>query len=405
MTRLPQLALTGLTVLTLAVALPTGGSAAPAEAERTGDFGPAVLTGFAKLPALTFVPASDPSGALLGAAPVNGVTPPFADQPVQGFSGIARNRDGSYDVLSDNGYGSINNSGDFVLRIQRIIPDFDTQQVDVVGGINLTDPSGFVSWPLTRADRVLTGADFDVESIVKAEDGSYWIGDEFGPYLLHFDRAGRMLAAPVPLPGVDAPESAARLGVAANLGSSKGFEGMAASVDGRYLYPLLEGTVSGDTAGTLRINQFDRAAGAYTARRWTYRLESPGNAIGDFIAVDKQRFLVIERDNNQGDAAAFKKIYVIDLADRDRDGVVDKTLVADLLNIADPKHLGGSADTFRFPFQTIEDVLILDNRTLAVLNDNNFPFSSGRTPGRPDDNEFITIRLDRSLHADHHVLG
>ena len=62
---------------------------------------------------------------------------------------------------------------------------------------------------LTRPDRVLTGSDFDVESIQRAKDGTYWIGDEFGPYLLHFDRAGRLLQAPMPLPGVRAPENPA----------------------------------------------------------------------------------------------------------------------------------------------------------------------------------------------------
>lgn len=401
MTRLPRVAAIGLATLSLAVALPASGAASSAESPHEDR---ATLTGFASLPALSFVSASDPSGSLIGTTPINGVTPPFADQPIQGFSGIARNNDGSFDVLSDNGYGAKANSGDFVLRIHRVIPDFGTKAVDVVGGINLTDPSSLVPFPLTRSDRVLTGADFDVESIVKAADGSYWIGDEFGPYLLHFDRAGRLLTAPVPLADVHAPESAEILGVPANLGRSKGFEGMAASPDRRYLFPLLEGTVTGDTAGSLRIYQYDRRADRYTDKRWTYQLESPSNSIGDFIAVDEDRFLVIERDNNQGDAAAFKKIYLIDLRDRDGNGQADKTLVADLLNIADPKHLGGTADTFRFPFQTIEDVIILDNRTLAVLNDNNFPFSAGRTAGQPDNNEFITIRLDHSLHADHRVL-
>jgi hypothetical protein len=79
---------------------------------------------------------------------------------------------------------------------------------------------------------------------------------------------------------------------------------------------------------------------------------------------------------------------------------MDKTLVADLLDIANPKGLGGFGETFRFPFQTIEDVNLVDDRTLAVLNDNNFPFSSGRTAGKADDNEFITIRLSAPLHAD-----
>jgi hypothetical protein len=73
--------------------------------------------------------------------------------------------------------------------------------------------------------------------------------------------------------------------------------------------------------------------------------------------------------------------------------------VADLLNIANPRRIGGFGTTFRFPFVTIEAVIILDDRTLGVLNDNNFPFSSGRTPGRPDNNEFITIRLTDRLHA------
>ncbi|MBB5868855.1 hypothetical protein F4553_002234 [Allocatelliglobosispora scoriae] len=399
MRRMPRLATAGLAVLTLSVAAPASG-ATPAGAgfqHRPDRFGQATLTGFASLPATTFVPASDPSGALLGTAAINGIVPPFADQPVQGFSGIARNSDGSFDVISDNGYGNKANSGDFVLRVQRVIPDYATGTVDVVGGVNLTDPAGLVPFALTRPDRVLTGSDFDVESIVKASDGSYWIGDEFGPFLLHFDRAGRLLAAPVPLADVHAPESAAILGVTPNLPSSKGFEGMASSADGRYLYPLLEGTVSGDPAGSLRIYQYDRRAGHYTDQRFTYRLESSANAIGDMISVDRDRFLVIERDNGQGATALFKKIFMVDVRDRDADGAVDKTVVADLLDIADPRHLGGTASTFRFPFQTIEDVILLDDRTLGVVNDNNFPFSSGRTPGQPDDNEFITIRLTRPL--------
>ncbi|GAB3864901.1 hypothetical protein GCM10027610_114050 [Dactylosporangium cerinum] len=177
-------------MLTLALAAP--GAAAH------DTYGRATLTGFAALPAATFVSASDPSGSLLGGTPSNGITPPFADQPIQGFSGIVRNGDGTFEVLSDNGYGNKANSADFVLRIQRVAPDYGNHTVDVVGGINLTDPNSFVPFALTRPDRVLTGSDFDVESIQRAKDGTYWIGDEFGPYLLHFDRAGRLLQAPIP---------------------------------------------------------------------------------------------------------------------------------------------------------------------------------------------------------------
>ncbi|MFI7546859.1 esterase-like activity of phytase family protein [Actinoplanes sp. NPDC049599] len=382
----------GLLVLTLGlVAVPSSAHSAAVP----------TLTGFASLPALTFVPGSEPAGAALGTAPVNGIAAPWDDQPVQGFSGVLPNGDGSYDVLSDNGFGTKANSADFLLRIQKIGPVPATGEIDVLGGINLTDPAAKVPFPLVRADRVLTGADFDVESIVRDRDGSLWIGDEFGPWLLHFDRAGRLLTAPIPLPDVRAPENPAGT---PNLGSSKGFEGMAHSPDGWYLYPLLEGTVAGDVAGDLRFNEFDVRRGAYTGKRWTYRLESPTHAIGDAIPVDTNRFLVIERDGAQGDAAQVKRIYLADRRDRNKDGVMDKTLVVDLLKIANPRGVGGFGKTFRFPFTTIEDVALLDGRTLAVLNDNNFPGSAGRTPNVADNNEFITVRLPASLHPDPRVL-
>lgn len=379
--------------------------ASPAVADRGGqDFGRATLTGFASLPAETFVPGSEPSGSAIGAGPFNGIAAPFAHQPVQGFSGVVNRRDGTFDVLSDNGYGNKANSTDFLLRVHRIKPDTRTGKVQVLGGFNLSDPDRHVPFALTRADRVLTGADFDVESIVRMPDGTYWAGDEFGPWLLHFSAKGRLLEAPIALDGVKAPENPYLNGAQPNIASSKGFEGMVRSVDGRRLYPLLEGTVTGDTPGDLRFSEFDLRKRAYTGKRFVYRLESTANAIGDAIAVDRHRFLVIERDGGQGDTAQFKRIYLADSRDRDGDGLMDKTLVADLLDIANPKGLGGFGKTFRFPFQTIEDVNLVDDRTLAVLNDNNFPFSSGRTAGRADDNEFITIRLSAPLHADRRAL-
>ncbi len=263
----------------LSAAALTAGLAAPASADGgegtpAGD-GRATLTGFASLPAETFVPDSEPSGAAIGAGPFNGIAAPFAGQPVQGFSGIVNRHDGTYDVLSDNGYGGKANSADFLLRVHRVKPDTRTGKVAVVGGFNLSDPHHRVPFALTRADRILTGADFDVESIVKAYDGTLWVGDEFGPFLLHFDSKGRLLDAPVPLDGVKAPENPYLNGETPTLGGSKGFEGMVRSVDGRHLYPLLEGTVTGDTPGDLRLNDFDLRKRKYTGTHWTYRLESP----------------------------------------------------------------------------------------------------------------------------------
>ena len=41
--------------------------------------------------------------------------------------------------------------------------------------------------------RYLTGADFDIESFQLIGD-TFWIGDEFGPYILKADKTGKVLA-------------------------------------------------------------------------------------------------------------------------------------------------------------------------------------------------------------------
>ncbi|MGH9201799.1 MAG: PEP-CTERM sorting domain-containing protein, partial [Vicinamibacterales bacterium] len=92
--------------------------------------------------------------------------------------------------------------------------------------------------------------------------------------------------------------------------------------------------------------------------------------------------------------------FLVDLNEVDSDGFLIKREVADLLNIGDPRNLAGLGPIFRFPFVTIESVIPLGKRHLGVLNDNNYPFSSGRTPGEPDANEFIIIRLDEPLVHD-----
>ncbi|WP_413198645.1 phytase [Nostoc piscinale] len=184
----------------------------------------------------------------------------------------------------------------------------------------------------------------------------------------------------------------------ANLGGSRGFEGLAISPDRQTLYPLLEGTVAGDPAGSLRIYKFDVASEQYQGLVGYYRLDNPSYAIGDFTVINENEYLVIERDGLQGSAAQFKKIFKVDFSKRDANGFVEKQEVADLLNIQDPNDLNRDGSTkFTFPFVTIENVLVLDANTILVANDNNYPFSQGR-PGDIDNNEIILLHLDKPLN-------
>jgi hypothetical protein len=366
------------------------------------------LLGRAILPADAFQPGP-PSGAFITGD--NGVTSPFPSQPIPGFSAILDAGHGEFWAMPDNGYGAKTNSGDFLLRVYRIRPDFKTARggsgaVDVLGFIQLRDPDGRIDFPPFRTDRLLTGADLDIESIRIARDGTLWFGDEFGPFLVHTDATGKVLEAPIPLPGIQSPQNPFLPNPDAwTIRASRGFEGMARSIDGKTLYPMLEGALRNDPDVRRRIlNEFDLRSRAYTGRTWQYHVDAafPDAVIGDLTALDEHRFVLIERDDGQGADARQKKVFLIDLRRIDAQGFLEKRLVVDLLHIRDPNGVSlparpgefGVGDPFSFPLQSVESLEVLGGERLLVGSDNNYPFSDGRwiARDRPDDTELIVVR-------------
>jgi len=177
------------------------------------------LVGRAVLPAATFATGAK-SGQFLTPNLINGQPVPFGGQPVQGFSAVLPGaKPGTYLVMVDNGYGAKANSADSLLRFYGVEPDFATGKVypvsvktgDRVGdfttdsifqlndrnnvlkgfqtivadlntypGSDKLTPGGILVDPTITAGRLLTGADFDLESFRQVADGTYWFGEEFG---------------------------------------------------------------------------------------------------------------------------------------------------------------------------------------------------------------------------------
>ena len=398
-----------------------------ASAGSGGDDRPvrAELTGRAILPADTFLDGPPVGAGLDG--PVNGRTPPFPSPPVQGFSSLVHLGGDRWLALQDNGFGAAANSFDYPLQLYRLRLDLDAGEVGEIAATPLTDPDGRLGFPLTNPDDHgrLGGADLDPESLVRLDDGTCWIGEEFGPFLVPFDARGRVLAAPVPVPvppelrpyarglahyrspdhpALRALPESERL-AAANLARSGGLEGLARTPDGRRLYAVVEKPLLDDPVrGRRVILEFDPATGAFTGRHWMYRPDRPDALITSLEAWSESVLLVIERDHHEGAEARLKRVYRVELNEVDADGFLAKTLVADLLDLADPRGLStpepdaiGLGPRFAFPYVTPESLAILDARTLVLVNDNNYPFSTGRRPGEPDASEFIRLRLPRPL--------
>ncbi len=205
----------GAAVILVTVATPP----APAQTQF-----PAALAGHATLPAATFVaapsnapdslkvsgkyttpdarrrdtPASMPGTSFLSdrnAPRATGLSLPFAaGQPVQGFSGIKASKDGTFWVLTDNGFGNKRNSPDAMLMFHRVRIDWTRGTVDRVETIFLRDPDRVIPFHVVNEatrERYLTGSDLDIESIQPIGDAFYF-GDEFGPYLIRTDRTGKV---------------------------------------------------------------------------------------------------------------------------------------------------------------------------------------------------------------------
>jgi hypothetical protein len=391
--------------LTIAAALPL---LLPAAASGTAE--PSTeLVGRAVLPVMTFAPGP-PSGAALAPAQ-NGVTFPVPSQPVEGFSSIIDGRrPGEYLAMPDNGFGGKASSGDFLIRAYWIRPDFKTAQggsgtVAVEDYISFRDPHHVIGFRIVNEDttaRLLTGGDIDPESVQRAPNGDLWVGDEFGPWILHFSSRGVLLDRPYEI-DVKSPNNPWLGTDAATQPNSGGFEAMAISPNGKYLYAVLEKAKVSDLDQSRRVvYEFSLCHKALTGRTWWYHTQDPSYMVSDAAALSNHRLVLIQRDGGRGETANFRDVEVVNLKRVGDDGFLTSRRVVDLTNIPDPNlislpplHDGDVrlGNPFGVACESVEAVHPLSGSRLLVGCDNNFP-NSGRNPTLPDDNEFVVVHVN-----------
>lgn len=169
---------------------------------------------------------------------------------------------------------------------------------------------------------------FDPEGVRVSHCGhTAFISDEYGPYVYEFNlhNGKRLRALNVPSKFlIDAPSATPANELANNIAgrqSNRGMEGLAISPDGGKLYGIMQSALIQDGALDAankriglnnRIVEIDTATGA--VREFLYQMDKKGNGISEIVAVNDHEFLVLERDGNGGDAAAFKKIFKIDIS-------------------------------------------------------------------------------------------
>ena len=198
-------------------------------------------------------------------------------------------------------------------------PPHDT--AEVIDDVAATNANGGVPVPVAKDPY-----GYDSEGLVAMRDGTFWVSDEYGPYVTHFDHDGYEIGRLTPytasvdnafhtIVGYLPPEFARRL-------KNKRMEGLALTPDGRTLVgamqsalqmPDLGSTKAAGVAAT-RIITIDLKT--FATKQYLYLLDDPlttGDANSEITAISDTRFLVDERDGNF-EPGAHKTLYLIDLS-------------------------------------------------------------------------------------------
>ncbi len=281
----------------------------------------------------------------------------------------------------------------------------------------------------------------DMEGIVRdPTDGTYWMVDEYRPSIYHFTASGALLGRYVPVGSNVLGETTGIQVLPKELAqrrNNRGFEAIAYA--GGQIFAFMQSPIDNpDTADDAnskasrwtRIIQFDTATRT-TVAQYVYPLEARvgpwanGNntdKIGDAVALDTAKLLVLERDSNTH-ATASKYIFKIDLTGATNLETLDDSIVGpggtlDTMT-ADELIEAGIVPVRKGLFVNLATLGYLPNdkpeglalvhrdpneMVLAVINDNDFGLSDDRifldgsvnlqNPPVPVQLGLITIKLN-----------
>ena len=235
--------------------------------------------------------------------------------------------------LSDRGPGG--GSLSYETRVQRFTLDVDMNSgaisnFQIAETVKFSNLGAAMNGIAPSPSNVLGNA-LDPEGVVvHPTSGHFFVSDEYGPSVYEMDRNGAVVKT-FTVPARLLPRNAAS-GVAnfandsgntAGKRTNRGFEGLAISPDGRYVFAMLQSAMLDEGAGNGSINRivkFDAVSGAAIAQ-YAYQMKrsGQGQGISSLVALNDHEFLVLERNNRGvGVGAAFatadKEVYKIDLS-------------------------------------------------------------------------------------------
>lgn len=254
------------------------------------------------------------------------------------------------------------------LVMVRRIPLYDTTGVAFNGLPNRVDDgcTGEAAYGLDGAVLHNSGRrGIDPEGLAVALDGSFWVSDEYGPWIMHFDSNGKLLEEFSPFNGKLPAHYACRC-------PNRGMEGLTINRQGTVLYGMMQSPLQcpGDSlsgmSDILLILALD--VEQHVCREFVYRLEKKEHVVSEICYLTDSTFLVLERDGKFPDKGrGFKRIYKIDISRATNNGLsgnvreVEKSLFCDILQVIPS-----------YNHDKPEGISVIGNSMLAIVNDDDF---------------------------------
>jgi hypothetical protein len=166
---------------------------------------------------------------------------------------------------------------------------------------------------------------YDSEGLVAMPDGSFWVSDEYGPYITHFDRNGYEIGRLTP--DKDSPNNKFHdiIGyLPADLAhriNNKGMEGLTITPDGSTLVGAMQSALQMPDLGSTKASKVAVTRiitinlHTLKTKQYLYLLDNPGttgDANSEITALSDTKFLVDERDGNF-EPFANKTLYEVDI--------------------------------------------------------------------------------------------
>ncbi|MET7286597.1 esterase-like activity of phytase family protein [Streptomyces sp. NPDC005573] len=202
-------------------------------------------------------------------------------------------------------------------------PPHDTSET--IDDVAATNANGGTPVPVARDPY-----GYDSEGLVALRDGSFWVSDEYGPYVTHFDAHGYELGRLTPYR--DSQDNASHRIVGylppelADRAKNKGMEGLTVTPDGSSLVGVMQAALQRPDLGTTKASNVAATQivtidlRTLKSRQYLYLLDNPastGDASSEITALSDTRFLVDERDGGF-EPFARKTLYEVDI-----DGATD----------------------------------------------------------------------------------